>query len=284
MKKGEMMANRIIYKSHFELFEKLEDTQLAQIIRKIGNSQYKLTDPVSIGVWLSMERDFLIQQENYQKVVERNRENGKKGGRPRLENGNPTKPNITQNNRVGYLETQENPRKPTETQHNPENLKDRDKDIVITSEEVITNYSNPDFSSLGGYGKFLGNFPPQKVREIELGKQKWDIFSQEEKQEIFRHSTKYIQQMSETGQVKYMKNSLKYLEDEPWLQMNARTFVSKPVERGMINHTLINFYSKEQGIGFDEAQKFLYRSSTDKEYSEAYSRYKKTTHQLFNKN
>lgn len=108
--------NKILYSSHFDLFRKLTPEQVYQIINKIGDKTYTLTDPVCIGIWMSMERDFIIQEENYHKVVERNRENGKRGGRP-------TKPNGTQdnpNNPVGLLETQK-------TQVNPENLKDRGK-------------------------------------------------------------------------------------------------------------------------------------------------------------
>ena len=51
----------------------------------------------------------------YKATVERNRENGRQGGRPRR---NPQKPTETPNNPqnpVGYSETQENPQKPTET-------------------------------------------------------------------------------------------------------------------------------------------------------------------------
>lgn len=126
--------NKILYSSHFDLFRKLTPEQVYQIINKIGDKTYTLIDPVCIGIWMSMERDFIIQEENYHKVVERNRVNGKRGGRP-------TKPNGTQ----------ENPNNPSgllETQVNPENLKDRgkgkgrgiDRDIDIDKEEVIEKY------------------------------------------------------------------------------------------------------------------------------------------------
>lgn len=278
------MKNILFRNSWLKTLKRWEPRQVYEFIVAlesfISDNQYEIQDGRVLDLWEQALPLLESDKSSYNNVVERNRKNSKNAGAPKG-NKNASKQSKT---------IQDNPNQTSgllnQSKTIQNNLKDKDKDndIVITSEEVITNNSNPDFSSLGGYGKFLENFPPQKVREIELGKQKWDIFSQEEKQEIFRHSTKYIQQMTETGQVKYMKNSLKYLEDEPWLQMNARTFVSKPVERGMINHTLINFYSKEQGIEFDEAQKFLYRSSTDKEYSEVYSRYKKTTQQLFNQN
>jgi hypothetical protein len=54
-----------------------------------------------------IRRDFEIQSQNYSKKVETNKRNGVLGGRPK-----------TQNNPMGF----------SETQPNPQNLKDKDKD------------------------------------------------------------------------------------------------------------------------------------------------------------
>lgn len=136
--------NKIIYTSHFELFDKLTDIQLAQVIRKIGNSEFEITDPVSIGIWYVMERDFVIQEQNYRNKVEKNRENGKKGGAPK-KISNPTKPTITQKNPMGYLGTHNNPQEATTTEVNPNNLKDKDKvtkDIDSNKDRVILEYQS----------------------------------------------------------------------------------------------------------------------------------------------
>jgi hypothetical protein len=129
--------NKILYQSHFDIFRKLEPHQVFELINKIGDDKYQLSDPICIGIWLSMERDFKVQEENYMKTVERNRLNGKKGGRPKTQD-NPKNP-------LGYLETQK-------TQPNPENLKDKGKDKgkdkdkgkENTNIEFITN-SEEDF-------------------------------------------------------------------------------------------------------------------------------------------
>jgi hypothetical protein len=105
---------KILYPSHFDAFKKLTDAQVAQLIHKIGDDTYELTDPICVGMWLFLERDFIIQGENYQKKAEANRVNGRKGGRP-------AKPKETENN-------PQNPVGFSETQPNPKNLKDRDKD------------------------------------------------------------------------------------------------------------------------------------------------------------
>lgn len=110
------MANKhtIIYQSHFELMDNLSDEQAGILIKSIGLFQKgiepKISDPMVFGIFLAIKRDFIIQSENYDKKVKANRENGAKGGRPKV--------SINPNNPVGLLVTQPN----------PNNLKDKEKD------------------------------------------------------------------------------------------------------------------------------------------------------------
>ena len=102
--------NKILYKSHFELFKKLTPEQVYQLINKIGDNHYELTDPVCIGIWLyGMERDFKVQEENYNKVVENNRENGKKGGAPKGNKNAVKQPKTTETTQVVDKTTKNNP-------------------------------------------------------------------------------------------------------------------------------------------------------------------------------
>ena len=105
----------IIYQSHFELMDNLSDEQAGILIKSIGLFQKgiepKITDPLVMGIFLAIKRDFIVQAENYERKVKANRENGVKGGRPKLTQTNP-------NNPMGF----------SETQPNPQNLKDKDKD------------------------------------------------------------------------------------------------------------------------------------------------------------
>ena len=111
------MANKhtIIYQSHFELMDNLSDEQAGILIKSIGLFQKgiepTIKDPLVMGIFLAIKRDFIVQAENYAKKVKANRENGSKGGRPKLTQQNP-------NNPMGF----------SETQANPQNLKDKDKD------------------------------------------------------------------------------------------------------------------------------------------------------------
>ena len=102
------MKNVIIYESHFELLNNLTDEQAGKLIKAIGlfkNQQDPtITDPLVLGIFTAIKRDFEIQSVNYTRKVETNRLNGKYGGRPKNPNGF------------------------NKTQTNPQNLKDKDKE------------------------------------------------------------------------------------------------------------------------------------------------------------
>ena len=105
------MKNVIIYESHFGLMQSLSNEQAGILIKSIGDfskgKQPTITDSLVMGIFMAISRDFELQSINYEKKVGTNRVNGKLGGRPK-----------TQNNPMGFYETQPN----------PENLKDKDKD------------------------------------------------------------------------------------------------------------------------------------------------------------
>ena len=79
-----------------------------------------------------------------------------------------------------------------------------------------------------------------------------------------------------------MKNSFAYLEAELWLNQKPRSFVKKAVERGMKNMTFITFYSQIKNIKFEDADTFLYRTSTDDEFSKAFRLYQDHKNKIFN--
>ena len=109
----------------------LTDEQAGMLIKLIGEySNYltqnnpnnpfdpQTTQPLVLGIFMAIKRDFDIQNENYLKIVERNRLNSKKGG-AKIGNQNARK----QPNGNHSL-----PMEPKTTQNNPNNLKDKDKD------------------------------------------------------------------------------------------------------------------------------------------------------------
>ena len=116
-----MAQNTLIYPSHYKLMEELTNEQAGLLIKTIGRYQRGediiISDDLVKGIWLGLKHDFDKQTEHYNKVVERNQKNGKKGGRPK---------------------TQHNPNNPSglfKTQGNPNNLKDKDIDKDIDKEK-----------------------------------------------------------------------------------------------------------------------------------------------------
>jgi len=189
--------NKILYTSHFEIFKKLTPDQVYQLVMKIGDETFELTDPICIGIWLSMEFDFSKQKENYTKKVERNRENGKKGGRPKQ----------TQNNQVGFMETELNPT-------NPENLKDKDKD---KDKDNITSSLDADviWRDDVRFSKIVKLFPSSKQNGVaDAYKLVWIHLGEKEKKEVEEITPVYIQRNNLKQH--YIKNIGKYFEERFW--------------------------------------------------------------------
>ena len=95
------------YRQHFLLLSKEQQSDLLMFIfdyvetREAPNIDDKLVAMAFSFIKSNLDRDF----DKYDKICNRNRNNGLRGGRPK--------------NPVGYPETQGNPEKPRETQRNP---------------------------------------------------------------------------------------------------------------------------------------------------------------------
>lgn len=97
-------------------------------------------DSVVVAVIFDLTKPYIDENnKRYDAVVERNRNNGKKGGRPKSTK-NPEKPNKTQKNPVGYFgnpekpnKTQQNPDEPRRTQTNLDTDTDTDTGSIISS-------------------------------------------------------------------------------------------------------------------------------------------------------
>ena len=131
------MKHTIIYQSHFELMNILTDQQAGLLIKSIGLFQKDIEptikDPLVLGIFMAIKRDFTTQAENYEKKKEANRKNGKLGGRP----SNP-------NNPVGLSITQSNPQNLKEKEIDKEKEKEKD----IDKDNSSLPGSAPDFNPI----------------------------------------------------------------------------------------------------------------------------------------
>lgn len=110
-----MKDNFLLKKNQQEVFDELTDEEAGRLIK--GIFSYVSTGESNLkgslkAVFIPIKNDIDRNEEKYQRIVERNRENGKLGGRPKKDNDLEE----TQKNQSVILETQENPKKP-DTRH-----------------------------------------------------------------------------------------------------------------------------------------------------------------------
>jgi hypothetical protein len=109
------MKNLMILGSWFEVLPRLTDEQAGKLFKGFGkwlnNEEVIFDDAILQGFWFGIEGNLSNMEKKYESKVQANKENGKKGGRPKTQD-NP-------NNPSGFLETQI-------TQPNPKNLKEKE--------------------------------------------------------------------------------------------------------------------------------------------------------------
>lgn len=152
----------ILYTDWKEMFNALSDEQAGMLIKAVFahamGEEVKLDAILSllfINIRQTLDRDI----DKWETIVERNRVNGLKGGRPR------TKPRVTQdnpNNPVGILGTQSNPKNP-----------DNDLFVVCPSDisEEVWSKALSVYSKDSLKGKVISN-PPAYVEGIARNLQK----------------------------------------------------------------------------------------------------------------
>lgn len=113
-----MKDGMILYASYAEKFQRLTDAQFGRLIRLVFKYQagedVGNIDDFAVSLAFDVIRyDLDRNNEKYERIIERNRENGKKGGRPK--------------NPVGFEKTQEYPEEPKKADKDKEKDKDKDK-------------------------------------------------------------------------------------------------------------------------------------------------------------
>lgn len=130
-----MMAKKsfILYLDQLEVLDALTDEQVGKLFRAIKAFQSGedvepyLTEQIVRVVFIQFKGNMLRDNRKYDEICERNRENGKKGGRPKTQENpkNPVGFSKTQKTQVVFNETQKNPEKPDNDNDN-----DNDNDII----------------------------------------------------------------------------------------------------------------------------------------------------------
>lgn len=121
----------IIYKSFYAPIENLSDEDKGKLFDALFKFQLfgqepEKTSPI-IPYFLFFKNQFRLDDEKYQKTIERNRGNGSKGGRPKTK-ANPENP-------VGYLEP-----KKADKEKEKEKEKDKKKVFIPPAVEEVKSY------------------------------------------------------------------------------------------------------------------------------------------------
>lgn len=136
---AESKKSFVLYNDYGKVFEMLTDEEAGKLIKHlfayVNNKDTELEDRLLKLTFEPIKLQLMRDNKKYEAICERNKNNGKKGGRP------PKKPSgLIENpeNPVGYLETQNNPEKPKKPDNDNDNDTDNgnDNDISIKSASV----------------------------------------------------------------------------------------------------------------------------------------------------
>jgi hypothetical protein len=123
-----------LYKDNLSILKQLTDEEAGKLFKAIYEYQTSNILPQDRLISIIFEpflNQFKRDGQKYQNVVERNKINGAKGGRPK-----------TQDNPLVYLETQINPSEPKKADKDKD--KDKDKDIDNKKDKDISNKPNKE--------------------------------------------------------------------------------------------------------------------------------------------
>lgn len=174
---AESKKSFVLYNDYGKVFEMLTDEEAGKLIKHlfayVNNKDTELEDRLLKLTFEPIKLQLMRDNKKYEAICERNKNNGKKGGRP------PKKPSgLIENpeNPVGYLVTQNNPEKPKKPDNDNDNDNDNDTDISINKErETRTQQpksTNPDYIKFNNwiqekapYCSNPRNFPHQITEE-----------------------------------------------------------------------------------------------------------------------
>jgi len=148
-----MRKSFLIHTDTLNVLDILTDEQVGKLFRAIKNYQNGVENILDFEIniaFVPFKNQFDRDTEKYENIVERNAINGSKGGRPR----NPKNP-------VGYLETQENPKKPKKADS------DSDSDSDSVNDNYQYNHFVLDFQKIVGK-QMKGNEKTQKMFSARL--------------------------------------------------------------------------------------------------------------------
>jgi hypothetical protein len=122
----------LFYTSWKKNIDIMDDVELRRFINNLINytdgNQIELNTKIDTIVWNDAVELLNHNEAKRQRTIERNKKNGQSGGRP-------AKPNETQDNPVGFSETQHNPNKPEERREIQEERREIQEERRVIQDE-----------------------------------------------------------------------------------------------------------------------------------------------------
>jgi hypothetical protein len=227
----------IIHKDSLSVLNKLTDEQAGKLFKAIFNYQTNNVLPEDTLISIIFEpflNQFKRDDIKYQNVVERNKINGSKGGRPK-----------TQENPLGYLETQENPRKPkkADSDSDSDSKNDNKNDIILNNisidfQEFYNNYPLQGTKAKGNkassekkYNSLRKNGVSKEDLNNALANYKEEIkansWQQTKRVEFWLTKWETYQLTDNKQELKQIENKLKEIEPLANIQIKEKSIIIK---------------------------------------------------------
>ena len=202
------MKSFIIHTDSLEILESLNNEQAGKLFKAIKKYQEDQTiieeDQLIKIALIPFVSQFKRDKEKYDNMCKRNKENGKNGGRPKTEE--------TQNNPVGYLETQENPK----------NLKSKSNNKSNSNSNSNSN-NKVTVQNENHFEKFWAYYTPikQQGKAVAIGSKKEAKAEYEKQLKQYNHNQimdglkQYLTFCKENGQL--TKQAVMFLRKQTFL-------------------------------------------------------------------
>ena len=207
----------VIYKSFYKPISRLSDNQLGRLLRALFEYNIKGDITVDDDIEMAFEffrNQFEIDKAKYLKVIEKNRENGRRGGQQKAENKRSKQKKVGESaDRFQLLPTA------TDRQYDLANLADKEKEKV-KDKDYYNDNNSPPISPSGGESVSEAEKEFERFWELydkKVGKAKAKAkflkLSKTDKEKIFSTLKQYVEN---TPNPTYRKDPLTYLNGECW--------------------------------------------------------------------
>lgn len=196
----------MIYTETLESLCELPNEDIGAIIRYINDwnndKEVIIENPYHKAMWKIILPDLERNKETYLSIVERNKENGKKGGRPKKD------------------ETQNNPNNPVGFSGNPEKHNYNYNSINNSSKEELLNNnsqpSSPDGDEVVSKGlENLEKLFPQGRNKIGIDEiNLWNSLTQDKKKLMIKWASVYIRNENKNQDGKFIKGIGKWMREQ----------------------------------------------------------------------